>query len=235
MEYHKLDNGWIAPPGDYQDMAKALCESDPRLSLPERKRSIHGPVRAIVFEFTKSTSGHHLVPTVFDNADQLRDHIQNPRKSSVPSEQENAIYILESLNQSVIDIMGSHLGLHPSLFLEYFSLVQTPGWGKGHSSLLASTLATRDHLLLNYRELFLLPDKAAGFHEVRCSRTGRDIDVTRVVGRFDSLGAVHRRVVFWTKPRADGVGWDCKSPHMRLSTYIPHASEPLTTATQQAL
>ncbi|KAK5657333.1 hypothetical protein OQA88_3398 [Cercophora sp. LCS_1] len=205
------DGSWIATPGSYQALARDLCASDPRLRRPDKRLAYKGlrwdarECRVILFEFTKSSDG--LVPLTFTDPEELNLHIL--KRSKDPNRPQKAIYILENTNGRLVDILGSRFDIHPSMFLEYARATQIPSYSKGHSSLLASTWANRNHLWMNYRELILLPREVVGNYGPRCSRTGRDVGITRVSGAFDPVGLAHRKSVFWSKPRAAESGWDC--------------------------
>ncbi|KAF0639959.1 hypothetical protein FPSE5266_11657 [Fusarium pseudograminearum] len=206
-----IDGTWIAPPGEYQKLVKDLCGSDPRLCCPDKKLLKYGigwetrPVRAIVFEFTVSSNPGS--PTIFNDMGSLQEHIEKQKKKS--KNLNKAIYILENANQAMVDVIGTHLEVHPSMFMEYERSAEAPAYNNGHSNLLASTWATRDYLCMNYRELVLLPDEVLGNYGLRCTTAGRNVSVTRVNGKFDSVGMVHRRCIFWSKPRVIQSGWDC--------------------------
>ena len=185
-----------------------MVDSDPRLRQPEKRRLLNGPVRVLVFELPTPNSKSPPAHVTLYDADELRQYVA--RQSRLPKTR-NTIYIIESLNQAVIEIMGSHFNLHPSMFLDYIRSAQVPGCKKGHSSLLASTWATRGHLVMSYRELLALDEEASSLPRLRCMFTNRDIATTRVNGTPDSIGLVHRKVVTWSRQRRDQNGWDCKS------------------------
>lgn len=206
-----LDGGWLAAPGKYQDLVRDLCASDPRLRQPEKLpflRWAHRQARVIVFELHEYSDAR--VPRVFTDMRELDEELKKRGKG--PNERpEKMLYIVENANQSLVDIMGRHFELHPSMFLEYARTTQTPRYNKGHSSLLASALATRDYLWFNYYELVLLPDELQGnSYRLRCSETGRSVRTTRVRGVFDRAGLAFHKCFFWSKPRASGSGWDCE-------------------------
>lgn len=202
-----LDCGWMVPPGRYQDMVRNLIESNPGLLRRERKRMMDGPVRALVFELTQSNPAHLPTPIILNSAEELREHVD---KADSVVRRVNSIYIVENLNRSTIEILGRHFSLHPSIFLDYIRSTQVPGCKKGFSSLLASTCATRDHLVLNYRELLALPDEAAGIQRLRCAHTGRDIATTFINCDLDEVGVASRRAVLWSRQRTTKDGWDCE-------------------------
>jgi hypothetical protein len=202
-----LDCGWMVPPGSYQDMVRNLIESDPGLLRRERKRTMDGPVRALVFELPRSKPAHLPTPITLNSAEELRQHVD---KADSVAQRVNSIYILENLNRGSIEILGRHFSLHPSIFLDYIRTTQVPGCKKGYSSLLASTCATRDYLVLNYRELLALPDEAASLERLRCAHTGRDIATTFINCDLDMVGVVSRRAVLWSRQRTTKDGWDCE-------------------------
>jgi hypothetical protein len=199
---------WMAPPGAYQDLIRVLGQSDPRLRRPDKRWSRNGQVRVLALEVPKPNPSNPfaLNQEIFHDADELRQYLglwQNKQTT------ENTIYILEGLNQETIEIIGSHFDLHPSIFLDYIRSAQVPSYRKGHSSMLASSWATRDHLVMTYRELLGVDVDAA---ELRCARTDRDIARTRVNGNLDHVGILHRRAVIWSKQRDAQPGWDCRFP-----------------------
>jgi len=209
-----LDRGWMSPPGNYQAFIESLAESDPRLRRADKKWQPDGPARAVVIEFPESAKAnarsHQPVPTIFYDAEQLNEYFIR-KNNNTSKTNGNTIYILEGLNRHTIEIMGEHFKLHPSIFLDYVRSVQVPGCKKGHSSLLASTWAARDHLVMSYREVLSLDEEAASFPHLRCIQTGRDIATTRVNGNLDCTGLLHRKAVFWTRQReVPQGGWDCK-------------------------
>lgn len=207
------DGSWIAPPGKYQDLTKELCGSDPRLRQPDTKTLSHGiewsgrHARAILIEFIDG-SDLGAPPHVFSDGEKLREHIC--RLKNEKKHRSNAVYILEGLNRDFVGVMGPHFDVHPSMFLEYERITHQPKHNRGHSSLLASCLATRSYLYMNYEELVLLPDEVRGKHGLRCADTGRNIYVTRVNGEFSSTGMVHRKCIFWNRTRPADDAWDCK-------------------------
>ncbi|KAK4454550.1 hypothetical protein QBC34DRAFT_392002 [Podospora aff. communis PSN243] len=197
----------MAPPGSYQDLIRDLGQCEPRLRRPDKRWSRNGPVRVLALEIPKPNPSRPFAVSqeTLRDADELRQYL-GLRQSKQTTDHLKTIYIIEGLNQATIEIIGTHFNMHPSIFLDYIRSAQISGDRKGRSSMLASSWATRDHLVMAYRELLGVDVDAA---ELRCSRTTRNIARTRVNGNLDHVGILQRRAVIWSKQRESQPGWDC--------------------------
>ncbi|KAJ9156432.1 Mg2+ transporter zinc transport protein [Pleurostoma richardsiae] len=218
------DGSWIVPDGEYQDLVRDLCGSDPRLRRPDEKMSRYGvywssrQCRVVVLEFQDNASGGAAAttPLEFSDAETLRQYLSKPSEKH-----NNTVYIVEGANRDFVGVLGPHFGLHPSVFMDYerITTVAVPP-DRGQSSLLASNYATRDYLCLSYQELAFLPEQVRDKFRARCPETARIIRGTRLNGKFGSAGLIHRRCIFWSRKKPAGDGWDsiviCDPPLRRI-------------------
>lgn len=181
------DGSWLTPEGEYQDLVRDLCGSDPRLCRPDEKMSryrVHWPsrrCRVLVLELeTNGSDGAAPAspPREFSDTETFRQYL-----GKLPENHKNIVYIIEGVNRDFVGVLGPHFGIHPSIFMDYgrVTTVAVPP-DRGQSSLLVSNYATRDYLCMSYQELVLLPDPVRGKFRTRCPDTARIIRSTRLNG-----------------------------------------------------
>lgn len=214
------DGSWIAPDGDYQDLTRQLCKSDPRLCQPDEKMARYGvtwtsrPCRVVCLDFEEAATP--AVSHEFSNAELFRRFLsgrsnpsQHAQENAKPPARSNSVYIVEGANRDFVGVLGSHFGLHPSIIMEYERITTVAvAPDRGQSSILYSNWATRGYLCLTYQELIMLPDQARDKFRARCADTARIIRNTRLNGKFVKTGMIHRRCIFWSRVRPDQSGWD---------------------------
>ncbi|KAI1374085.1 hypothetical protein F4677DRAFT_179406 [Hypoxylon crocopeplum] len=223
------DGLWIAPDGEYQDLVRDLCGSDPRLCQPDEKMSgyeVHWSsrqCRVLALEFQHNGSDGatpvSLPPHEFRDAETLRRHFSEQQEQHT-----NTVYIVEGANRDFVGVLGPHFNLHPSAFMEYERIRAVAGPpNQGQSTVLASNYATRDYICLSYQELVLVPDPVRGKFRARCPDTARLIRGARLNGEFGKVGTVHRKCVFWSRTRPANDGWDsiviCDPPLRRIRIF----------------
>lgn len=231
------DDSRIAPPGRYGELLIDLCESDPRLRgrskiiTSQRLIPVSRSMRVILLEFEEGSDAVQM-QHIFMSPERLLDHF-NQEQNNGTRRLTNAVYLVEGVNQSVIDILGQQFDMHPSIFMEYENVAQGAAHDYSPAALLASALATRSYLCMNYEELVRLPDEACGKNSLRCTRTGRKIRVTRLNGEFDNVGMLRRKCIHWARIRPENGGWDSKRISSELRD-VPLVEDTLLTASVPA-
>jgi hypothetical protein len=122
------------------------------------------------------------------------------------------VYLLEGLSRDFVEVFGHHFSLHPSLFTDHERLVPCQGRMTGENGglpILPSGLMDKDHVAFKYHEPLSLSKCPPGFRCV-CETSGRHIAITRLMGKFSSIGTARRKCTFWSKTTTAG-GWTSMS------------------------
>ena len=117
--------------------------------------------------------------------------------------------VLEGLHLDFISVLGEHLGLHPSIFVDHERVVINSEKECDNVGL-PSLLKSRKHCTMKYFQLFSLPKNVHGCFKMYCEATGRHIGVTRVAGAFSNVGILRRKCSFWTRQTEAGHPWKCE-------------------------
>lgn len=243
-EFAKVNvRDWLAGDTSYQSFVESLSDSDPRLRIRDPKAVLqkipwtdHG--RVVIMEMGGNGSFGPAIE--FRDVDKLRDHVahsgcgqRSPRKdSAVRSDSESLkapprrrLFIMESMGPGYVSVLGEHLGIHPSAFLDHERVIvmNTAAQGQSDGMLLPSVSCTAStstshinqrHITLKYFETLQIDRRPDNFRLV-CGDSGRHIGVSRTDGQFTDVGVARRKCTMWSKLTAKG-GWDCE-----FGCYIP--------------
>jgi hypothetical protein len=111
------------------------------------------------------------------------------------------IYLLEGLAPSYVEILGTHLRVDPYVFAEQ---LLRGGTRKGETAMLPSR-RDKGGFSMQYVEPRMF---GAGIDDLgaRCLYQERKIWATKINGKFDGVGHVHRIASFWSRSRGEGEG-----------------------------
>jgi len=209
---NEYDGSWLSVGGEYQDLIKGLCASDPRLRQRDPKARWQGiqwprdDSRLLVLELEPGGSfGSPMEQTPLS----LRQYLEGQSVSADPNGR--TVYVLEGQSPEYIAVIGSHFKLHPSFFSENDRTVVFSYDPRGESDgmVLPSMAMTREHITLPFFELFVLPENIRNTYKLYCNKTGRHIGATRMWRGFSEVGILRRKCSFWRRQRENGKGWDC--------------------------
>ncbi|KAL6867921.1 hypothetical protein J3F83DRAFT_765847 [Trichoderma novae-zelandiae] len=198
----------------YHDLRSSLHLSDPRLRQSHLNTNTapisggawrpwsRGEGRVVALELSPdNTFGQ---PAEYTQAAMLETRLQQSRAS--PCE----VYLLEGLCGGLWAVLGTHLQLHPSLFMDHERLVACGTRMTGESGglpFLPSTIDGRGHVSFKYHEPAVLSRPPRGFRNL-CATSGRHLAITRLMGELSSVALCRRKCTFWCRS-ADSGGWTC--------------------------
>lgn len=204
------DGSWMVRDGPYQDHTNRLCASDHRLGQPDDKLLKLGiswenrQVKIRAIEFGNAQDDQILLSPILGPDSLARCLARERPDGRAP----RTAYVFEGMNRDVATVLGDHFHMHSSMFISYERTVDTTPSNEGSYSMLATSLATQTYLCMPYRELVTLPREPVGHFSLRCSATGRSVGITRVNGKFDTVGMVRHKCIIWNRTRQDG--WECR-------------------------
>lgn len=120
------------------------------------------------------------------------------------------VYLVEAWDPEIIGILGEHFQINPTLLVRQY---RSGMWEKTHQAgntpCLPSTFDPEQSFSIVYYEpRFFLPHIAEFQGQTwRAAENLRHISVSRILGEFDGVGIVHRKVSYWSRRTGDG-GWD---------------------------
>ena len=124
------------------------------------------------------------------------------------------IYLVEAWDPEMIGILGEHFQINPTLLVrQYRSCMWEKTHQAGNTPCLPSTFDPKQSFSISYYEpRFFLPHLTEPQGQTwratwRAAENLRHISLARILGEFDGVGIVHRKVSFWSRKTGDG-GWD---------------------------
>lgn len=208
------DYEWLAPEGEYRELARSLCAADPRLrrrDFDSIARGVPWPAgnaRACVLNYREGREP--LYPADTFDAEGLRRFLQ---QRMPPSSEKRTVVILEGLSPDFIHVLGDQYGIHPSMFVDHERTHHSSVYHRlepGSLLVLPAISCTRDYTVLYYVELVKLPQLCQGKFSIFCGTTGRLISVTRACGQFRDVGLARRKCTIWTRRNEGSCSWDCQ-------------------------
>ncbi|KAK4169562.1 hypothetical protein QBC43DRAFT_251981 [Cladorrhinum sp. PSN259] len=207
-------------PEQYQELRKVLSTCDPRL---ERSKLSEQPLalrtwtpwtkgRARVVALDVDATGSFNQPTEYTDARQFSAVLT--AKATATSTCSRSVYLLEGLTSELVNVLGAHFQIHPSMFMDHELLVphvEGPDRLTGESAglpFLPSATYGREHFSFKYHEPLVLSKPPTRFSNV-CDTSGRHFAITRVMGRFSAVGVCRRKCTFWSKADRQTGGWNC--------------------------
>ena len=208
------DGTWLCPDGEYGNVIKDLCSSDPRLRNRDWRAIRFGVpwpmqhARLLAFKVNPDSSVERVCE--YDSAKPLKHHLRSRR--TIPDSDLGYVYILEGLQPEFVDTLGSHFRIHPSFFVEHERIVhfKEDAHLDCERDILPSMNPAREHFVLRYFEAIRLPENVRGIFRLYCAETCRHLAVTRFMGQFSEVGVLRRKCSVWRRRRGSGKGWDCK-------------------------
>ena len=217
----------------YDKLRRSLSYCDPRLknsvfsitrapnrASPSKKWTPWSRARPQVLALHLNADGSCQPSIEYCDASLLATHLKQQAaataKDDMPS---RAVYLLEGLSRDFIGVLGEHLQLHPSVFMDHEKLAPVGDRfirEGGGLPFLPSAVHGRDHVSIKYHEPRELSSLPTDFRNI-CETTGRTIAVTRLMGEFTNVGICRRKCTFWSKADASG-GWICTSSPSTDST-----------------
>jgi hypothetical protein len=207
---------WFCPPGDYSDLVQDLCTADPRLKerdaeliechIPWKDR----PHRIVKYEI--KDNGTLLEDTEYSDLKDLDNYLDS---RDLQGGNGRTCFIVEHISPSLVQILGSRFGIHPSVFVNHERATSSYNlffhkWGQqSDMPMLPSAVRANSSFTLTYREvLHTFPPPGSPY--IRCADSGRFASVTRRLGGLSPNVVMRRKCTFWSR-RVGGKGWICES------------------------
>ena len=211
--------------GSYQGRLASLCAKYPNIRYPnlpvpwanDYKLPVGieklGKVAVLKFE-EKQT------PTRTDiNFSQDLQNFLQETSNATDSGTARRLYLVEAWDPEIIGVLGEHFQINPTLLVRQY---RSGMWEKiheaGNTPCLPSTFDTKQSFSITYYEpRFFLPRTAELQGSAwRAAENFRHISLSRILGDFDGVGIVHRKVSYWSRRKVSG-GWDgeCMSNPLR--------------------
>ena len=120
------------------------------------------------------------------------------------------IYLVEAWDPEIIGILGEHFQINPTLLVRQY---RSGMWEKTHQAgntpCLSSTFDPKQSFSITYYEprFFLPPVAEFQGPTWRAAENLRHISRSRILGQFDGVGIVNRKVSYWSRKSGEG-GWD---------------------------
>ncbi|KAI0886841.1 uncharacterized protein GGS22DRAFT_199174 [Annulohypoxylon maeteangense] len=182
---------WLSGHGAYSELTKSQCSSDPRLRIPDpicvERKTMWPDMPMRVRLLGHCESQNFVVKGELTNPDALQRFLDSQTRVSG----QKMVYLVESFDPRIVEVLGNHFQLHPSLFVEHAKV-------KADIVLLPSSLSTRDHITLRYFEPVEIYQGVPGFHQ-HCHTTGRHIKGTRSGDKILPVGILRRKCSVWNR------------------------------------
>jgi len=209
------ESDWLSAPGPYQNLIATLCEADPRLrskcetNIPRRIPWPNPRAKLVVLSGDSNMVFGEPVP--YDPRP-LNAFLETQRDNQPNTTAWGRVFILQGIHPDFIAVLGEHLKMDPSFFLEHERFITSSMdiHQVSDTPALPGTARMRQHYTMKYYELVGLPKNAQGEFGVCCAVTGRHIGVSRVKGKFSDVGIMRRKCSIWRQTRPSGHGWDCE-------------------------
>jgi hypothetical protein len=204
---------WLCPEGPYSDVVKAMCAADPRLKQRDPKNITQGTrwpsmrkPTVIALELTSNQVFQRQA--TFTDAPTVATYLSS-LDSSANGNARCSVYLVEGLSPEIVNVLGSHFGIHPGFFVSHERTVvfSTDPEEISDNYLPPSLVCSKKTFLLKYFEPLCFITPITNF-KLSCAVTGRHIGITRLRGNFSQVGIVRLKISFWSKENSDG-GWDC--------------------------
>ncbi len=205
------DGTHIASLGSYCDSIVKLTDKYPNLKYPDYKKynasskKVHDTRTAAI----RFKPNDEALVTPFSTLDGLHDYLQS--QARLPEEgPTRELFLVEGTNPNVVSILGSALQIDPNVFMRH---QRTGLWESDHRAGCTPSLPSLKNpakgFVLDYRELSYFIDSVDGY-PLRAANNERNIRVTRLSGKYERVGAVHRKASFWAQELGEG-SWKGKS------------------------
>ena len=120
------------------------------------------------------------------------------------------LYLVEAWDPEMIGILGEHFQINPTLLVRQY---RSGMWEKTHQAgntpCPPSTFDPKQSFSILYYEtrLFFPHLTELQGQTWRAAENFRHISLSRILGQFDGVGIVHRKVSYWSRRTGSG-GWD---------------------------
>ena len=195
----------IASPGSYCDSIVELTKKYPNLKYPDYKKynalsENTDTTRTAVIQF-KANNDCNVIP--FSTVDHLRKYLQ-PQATLQDECTLRELFLVEGTNPDVVKSLGSALQIDPNIFMRH---QRTGLWESDHQAgctpPLPSLMNPAKGFMLSYRELLHSPNGIEDY-PLRTANNQRNIRVTSLGGKYEKVGAVHRKASFWARELGEG-------------------------------
>lgn len=168
-----------------------------------------GQSRTVLLEHKSNTIEWSCIP--FGSVTSLKDHFK-ARKDQLDHQSEptlttQRIYILEGLDPEYVEAYGSQFAMDPMFFVgqERHELWNSRDV-ESHTddpALLPSAVQPDERFRVKYREVRDFGPQLKDWRTT-CALTGRHIAAIGFNGKLDSVGAIARRMSYWSEKDPDG-------------------------------
>jgi hypothetical protein len=211
---------WLCAEGPYLDYITKMNALNPGIENPDPKNqhigSRVGQSRSVLLEVTPDRTWSRQT---FKNAVEIKTHFKE--RSNGNSEQSaglyQRIYILEGLDPNYVEAYGSYFFMDPRFFVRQ---ERNGLWNLGDlesdihdTSSLTSLIDPDKYFRIKYREVRKFGPQMK-YWRTTCAVTGRHIAAIGFEGRLDCIGAVARKISFWSK-EGKNESWDGKYSQFR--------------------
>ena len=211
--------------GPYQDRLASLGAKYPNIRYPNPRyprpndynlsAGIEKSGKVAVFKFEDKQTPER---TDIIDSQELQKFLHQTSKAT-DSGTARRLYLVEAWNPAMIGILGEHFHINPTLLVrQYRSAMWEKTHQSGNTSCLPSTFNPKQSFSITYYEpRFFLPRVAELQGSTwRAAENLRHISLSRILGEFDGVGIVHRKVSYWSRKTLSG-GWDgeCMSDPLR--------------------
>ena len=202
--------------GSYQDRLASLCPKYPNIRYPNLQfpwandyklpAGIEklGKVAVLKFEDKQTPKRTDIIVS-----QDLHNFLQGT-SNATDSGTARRLYLVEAWDPEMIGILGEHFQINPTLLVRQY---RSGMWWKthrtGNTPCPPSTFDPKQSFSITYYEpRFFLPHVAGLQGRTwRAAENFRHISLSRILGQFDGVGIVHRKVSYWSRRTCSG-GWD---------------------------
>jgi hypothetical protein len=203
---------WLSSPGQYSKLVQALCDVDPRLKYrdPRDHPTSWSDDEPKVVRFHLTKEGLFLKTNVYTK----HKHLQHDLVGDMAHEHnQRTVLLVEGLSPHLINVLGTHFDIHPSVFVNQKKVALTNYWSNISTGCnIDKTKATPvsqsgSTFTMRYFEMLQISPPLSSTRVI-CGDTGRHMSVTEL-GAVASLGILRRKCTVWTK-QLGSTGWICK-------------------------
>lgn len=202
--------------GSYQGRLASLCAKYPNIRYPNLQfpwandykppAGIEklGKVAVLEFEDKQTVKRTDIIVS-----QDLQTFLQRT-SNATDSDTSRRLYLVEAWDPEMIGIIGEHFQVNPTLLVRQY---RSGMWEKVHQSgnmpCLPTTFDPKQSFSITYYEPRSFLSRVTGLQERtwRAAENFRHISLSRILGQFDGVGIVHRKVSYWSRRTCSG-GWD---------------------------
>jgi hypothetical protein len=204
---------WLSFPGQYRERIQELCDVDPRLKYrdPRDHPTSWSAAEPKVVGFHLTTDGLFLKNEAYSTLELLQDDLVG---DMAHKHNQRTVLLVEGLSPHLINVLGTHFDIHPSVFVNqkkgpltnYWSNIST-GCNIDKTTATPVSQSGSTYTMRYFEMLQISPPLNST--RVKCGDTGRHMSVTELGASVASLGILRRKCTVWTKQLGSN-GWICK-------------------------